>query len=299
MKNFSLILILSVLVFGGLISCGKEKKTASANLLIRCDDIGMCHTVNMMAKKLIDREIPFSASVMVCCPWFPEAVKILDASENVAVGIHLTLNSEWANYKWGPVLGKEEVPTLVNDKGYFYATTREFLENKPKMKEVKKELEAQILKALNSGLKVDYIDYHMLTAISTPEMVEIVEDLAAEYNLGLSRWFDERIINAVYSVAPKAKTDSLCARIERLEPDNNYLIICHIGDTTPEMNALEDENPQGLKQISLHRKAETDALLSRQLAETLNNHNIKLITYRDLINEKGLKKMTAPDNFDF
>ena len=41
-------------------------------LLIRCDDIGMSHTVNMAVRELIETGMPFSASVMItpaarCC----------------------------------------------------------------------------------------------------------------------------------------------------------------------------------------------------------------------------------------
>ena len=46
-----------------------------------------------------------AASVMTACPWFLEAARILREHAHVSVGVHLTLNSEWQSYKWGPVLG--------------------------------------------------------------------------------------------------------------------------------------------------------------------------------------------------
>src|SRR5689334_17416445 len=88
-------------------------------LLLRTDDIGMNHSVNMALKELADTKIPFSASVMFACPWYQEAVDILKQNPQVAVGIHLTLTAEWKYYRWGPVLGRGAVPSLVGAEGYF------------------------------------------------------------------------------------------------------------------------------------------------------------------------------------
>src|SRR5881396_501400 len=70
-------------------------------LLIRSDDAGMSHSVNMALQRLMDTGLPVSVSVMFTCPWYQETVEILKRHPKVAVGIHLTLNSEWKNYRWG------------------------------------------------------------------------------------------------------------------------------------------------------------------------------------------------------
>ncbi|MBC8403113.1 MAG: ChbG/HpnK family deacetylase, partial [Candidatus Marinimicrobia bacterium] len=62
-------------------------------LLIRCDDIGMSHAVNLALEEMIQTNLPFSASVMFTCPWYQEAVKILKDNPQVVIGIHLTLNA--------------------------------------------------------------------------------------------------------------------------------------------------------------------------------------------------------------
>src|SRR5437016_7148531 len=93
-------------------------------LIIRTDDAGMSHSVNMGLQRLIDARLPISVSVMFPCPWYQETVEILKRHPEVAVGIHLTLNSEWRNYRWGPVTGREAVPTLVDSNGYFFQSAR-------------------------------------------------------------------------------------------------------------------------------------------------------------------------------
>ncbi len=294
-QKISLVLIVIMLF----LSCGQKSSRSDKTLLIRCDDIGMCHAVNMAAEKLISRKIPFSASVMVCCPWFEEAVEILKETPKVSVGVHLTLNSEWKNYKWGPVLGMAEVPSLVDEKGYFFPSRKSLFDNDPNPQEVKKELEAQIQRALNSGLKIDYLDYHMGTAVSTPELKKIVEELADKYELGISRWFGEVDLPGVYNVGPSEKLDTLVTQLSEIESNAINLLVCHIGETTPEMNAMEDMNSFGLENMSRHRKAEVEALIAAKFMSAIDNNNIELITYRDIIKDKGLKGMSPPEEYAY
>src|SRR6476619_5394791 len=164
---------------------------APTYLVIRSDDAGMSHSVNMALEKLIESGLPVSVSVMFPTPWYQETVEMLKRYPNVSVGIHLTLNSEWKNYRWGPVLGRSAVPTLVDTDGYFFASSADLPKNKADVKEVEKELRAQIERAVHSGLKIDYVDYHMGTVTKYPEFLAVAEKLAKEYGLGMSGYFGE------------------------------------------------------------------------------------------------------------
>ncbi len=97
-------------------------------ILIRCDDWGMSHSVNMAAKQVVEKGFPVSASIMFACPWYQEAVEIVRKYSNVSVGVHLTLNAEWKNYRWGPVAGRSAVPSLVDSLGFFFHLVRRCLE---------------------------------------------------------------------------------------------------------------------------------------------------------------------------
>ena len=116
---------------------------------------------------------------------------ILKRHPEVAVGIHLTLNSEWKNYRWGPVLGRTAVPSLVDAGWTPFSPPRPCTRISLIWHEVEKELRAQIERARRSGLKIDYVDYHMGTAVRYPEFREITERLAKEYGLGMSQYFGE------------------------------------------------------------------------------------------------------------
>src|SRR5438552_1164602 len=187
-------------------------------LIIRTDDAGMSHSVNLALQRLIDARLPISVSVMFPCPWYQETVEILKRHPEVAVGIHLTLNSEWKNYRWGPVSGAAAVPTLVDSNGYFFQSAEALHKNNPDVREIEKELRAQIERALRSGLKIDYVDYHMGTAVHYPEFREVTERLAREVALGMSEYFGETIDAPQYWAAPQKKVDSQVALIDRLRP---------------------------------------------------------------------------------
>ena len=263
-------------------------------LLIRCDDMGMNHSVNMAAQQLFASGIPVSVSVMLTCPWYQEAVEILKKYPQVSVGVHTTLNAEWKNYRWGPIIGKTTAIGLVDSLGYFFPSRAKLFANNPSKKVIEMELRAQIERALNSGIKIDYIDHHMSAAVETIELREMFEGLADEYNLGISTYFGEKYSSITYGAAIENKSDSLIYHLKSLQPGLNLQVI-HIGLNTPEMRALIDMNEFGLENMAAHREAELRTLLSPLFKETIKNKKIQLITYRDVINMLGLDLMERPE----
>jgi predicted glycoside hydrolase/deacetylase ChbG (UPF0249 family) len=263
-------------------------------LVIRTDDLGMSHSVNMALERLIATGLPVSASVMFATPWYQETVEILKRSPATSVGIHLTLNSEWKNYRWGPVAGRAAVPTLVDSNGYFFPTAAALYRNTPDVGEVEKELRAQIDRALRSGLQIDYVDYHMGTAIRYPEFREVTERLAREFGLGMSQYFGETMEDPQYSAPPSKKLDSLVAMTNRLAARYNA-VITHVGIDNAELGALLDMNTDGpLAEMSKNRQGELDALTSQRFRDALAARNIKVVTYRQLIEMQGLQAMRRP-----
>jgi len=271
-----------------------------ASLLIRVDDIGMCHSVNMAMKQLAETGLPFSASVMFACPWYLEAVEILQAHPDISVGIHLTLNSEWKSYKWGPVSGRETVASLVDSNGHFFASHADFNAHAVKVTDVEKELRAQIERALQSGLQIDYLDYHMGTAMSRPDFRDVVETLAKEYSLGMVQYFGEAY-QTIWHIPVDRKQESLLSSITNLHPDKPNLMVIHIASENSEIDALFDmdsplmRSDDGVSLVGKHRQAELNALCSSEFREAVQNHGVKLITYRDLIAEVGLGAMKLPE----
>lgn len=291
MKIFFSVLLTLILFFT---ETFPQNLSSDKTLLIRCDDLGMSHAVNMAFKELMESGLKFSASVMFPCAWYQEAVEILKQYPNVSVGVHLTLNAEWKNYRWGPISGRDKVPSLVDDNGYFFPSRAAFFANNPKSEEIEIELRAQIERAINSGIKISYVDYHMGTAVDKPEHRAIVEKLAEESGLAISRYFGEQDLNSMYSVDIDKKQNYLVDLLPKIESDKINLLVCHIGKDHPELQAMIDMNEFGLKEMSKHREAELNALLFVKQQNLFELNGIKLVNYSDLINEIGLAKMKSP-----
>ncbi|HET9635391.1 MAG TPA: ChbG/HpnK family deacetylase [Gemmatimonadaceae bacterium] len=276
---------------------GHAQRADAPEVLFRLDDIGMNHSVNMALEEVAKTGMPFSATVLFVCPWYQEAVEILKKYPNVTVGVHLALNSEWRGYRWGPVLGKGGVPSLVDSAGYFLPSTRAFLASKYDLGEVERELSAQVERALQSGLKITFIDAHMGMAWATPQLREVMERVAKKYGLGISTYFGESYYT-IWGVAPTMKKSNLLEHLAKAPRDSVNLIEVHVAERTPEMEAIFDMNAAGQNApdagVVAHRNAELHTLLSPELAELVRSGKIRLVTYQQLVARTGLAGMHRP-----
>jgi predicted glycoside hydrolase/deacetylase ChbG (UPF0249 family) len=283
------------------IACAPRTRTAQRSaapeVLLRLDDVGMNHSVNLAIEKVAATGMPVSVSVLFACPWYQEAVEILKKYPQVTVGVHLALNSEWRNYRWGPVLGKGGVPSLVDSVGYFLPSREAFLASKYDLGEVERELSAQVERALASGLKITYVDAHMGMAEATPELREVEERVAKKYGLGISSYFGESYFS-LWGVPVGSKKSELLARLANPARDSVNLIEVHVAERTPEMEVIYDlnapsQNAPGAGVVA-HRKAELEAMLSPELAQLVRSGGIRLVTYQQLVARAGTAGMRRP-----
>jgi len=219
---------------------------------------------------------------------------MLSRYPEVSIGVHLTLNSEWEGYRWGPVLGGARVPTLVDASGYFFASEEAFTAHRPDIAEVEAELRAQIARARAAGLKVDYLDAHMGTATSSPLLRLLVERLAHENGLGIATYFGEGSAS-LWDVAPEGKLAALLGFV-RGTTAGLTLLVAHLGRDDPEMGALVDlNNPADPFRVARHRQAELDALTSPAFRQAVAGAGLELVTFRDVIARRGLAGMRRPE----
>ncbi len=149
--------------------------------IVHADDIGMCHAANLGAFQVLRVGSATCGSIMVPCPWFREAVELAKAGPELDLGVHLTLNAEWPQYRWGPVAGRSAVPSLLDEEGFLPRTSIETVK-RAKPEEVEVELRAQLEMALDAGIDVTHLDSHMGT-VFFPPFLESYRKLAVEFRL--------------------------------------------------------------------------------------------------------------------
>ena len=147
-------------------------------LIVNCDDLGMSHSTNQGVYEALRAGWATSASLMVPCPWSRDAAANYRGED---VGVHLTLNSEYDLYRWGPIT---HAPSLHDGDGGFPRTVTDVWDHAD-LDEVRRECRAQVERAVLWGFDVSHLDSHMGTMQLRPEFFDIYLDLAVEFGLPL------------------------------------------------------------------------------------------------------------------
>ncbi|MEN8255952.1 MAG: polysaccharide deacetylase family protein, partial [Verrucomicrobiota bacterium] len=151
-------------------------------LMLHADDAGMCEEANLATAQLLEAGQIQSAAIMMPCPKAEEFIKWAIAHPREDLGMHLTLTSEWKDYRWGPVAPSNEVPGLIDGEGKLWPSVAEVIQH-ASAKEVEKEIRAQIDHAIALGYRPNHIDTHMGTLYGCADYVEVFFRVAEDYGI--------------------------------------------------------------------------------------------------------------------
>jgi predicted glycoside hydrolase/deacetylase ChbG (UPF0249 family) len=140
-------------------------------LILHVDDMGMSFDSDQGGIAALTKGVATSCSVMMPCPWVPGFVHWLKNHTDIDAGLHLTLTSEWKDYRWAPVAGKNAVPGLVDAEGDMWQSVQEVVLHAT-ADEVEKEIRAQLDRARTMGFEPTHLDTHMGTLFAKPEFTE-------------------------------------------------------------------------------------------------------------------------------
>jgi len=302
--SFALVLQSSILTCQNIAEQLGYKKDAKL-LIIHADDLGVTHSENRASILGLESTPVNSASIMVPCPWFLEIANYAKENKTLDLGLHLTLNSEWTFYKWGPVSSKDSVRSLVDANGFFFDNIPEVVQ-KGNPKEVKMELQNQVKMALRNGIDVTHLDAHMGTAGATKEFLKNYIAVGNQFKLpvlldGANRSMqDDDIkkmmengnqiaVDKLYTAYPTHFQDGMgnfyAKTLNELQAGLNIILI-HLAFDDDEMQAVaigKEDWGAGWRQ------ADTDFFSSVECKKLLKDNTITLVTWRE-IRDKIIRK---------
>lgn len=147
-------------------------------VILHVDDAGMSYESNVGTMNALDKGIASSTSVMMPCGWVPHFLDYLKKHPNVDAGIHLTLTSEWNNYRWFPLMGKDKAPGLVDEQGAMWHSVAQVVQH-ASADEVEAEIRAQLARYRSFGIQPTHMDSHMGTLFD-PKFVTRYAKVAME-----------------------------------------------------------------------------------------------------------------------
>jgi len=266
-------------------------------LILHADDAGVSHSEDSATIAAFEKSAITSSSIMVPCPWFPEIAAYAKAHPELDWGIHLTLTSEWKNYKWGGVSPADKIPSLLDHNGYFYSSVEEFAKN-AKLDEVETEIRAQIEKALSFGIKITHLDNHMGSIFASPQMMQLYQKVGSEYGLPIlqpanmmrlmapqllpyidtSNIVVDNFTSAYRAVATEKWHEFYDSTTQNLKPGLNEIIF-HLAFDNDEMKAVTIDHPDF---GALWRQNDFNYVTSDAFKALLKKNHIYLITWGDL-----------------
>jgi predicted glycoside hydrolase/deacetylase ChbG (UPF0249 family) len=265
-------------------------------LIVHADDLGMAHSVNAATIKAFESGLVNSGSIMVPCPWLPEIAAYARANTQADLGLHLTLTSEWTSFRWGPVMPKDRVSSLLDKDGYFYLTETEAASH-ANPKEVELEITAQIERARALGIQPTHLDSHMGTLYQNKELFEVFLRVARQNKLPVriaKTWFArtdflpatlkpedvyiDRILDINQTIAAKDWSKFYSDAIKNLQPGVTEIVI-HLAYDDAEMRGATFNHPDW---GAAWRQRDFDYFTSDTFRKLLQENQIKLITWREL-----------------
>lgn len=265
-------------------------------LIVHADDLGMAHSINKASIKGLESGLVSSGSIMIPCAWLPEIAAYARKHPEADLGLHLTLTSEWSLYRWGPVLAKERVPSLLDSSGYLYPTETEAAAHIDP-KEAEAEIRAQIARARSLGIQPTHLDSHMGTLYQTQALFETLFRVARDNKLLIrvsKEWFaaapflpsllgpDDVVMNTIISIEPRVTPEGwskfYADAIKDLQPGITEMIV-HLAYDDEEMRGVAFNHPDW---GSEWRQRDFQFVTSDTFRKLLQENNVKLVTWREV-----------------
>ena len=257
----------------------------------------MCHGQNLGASRSITEGLVSSCSLMAPTPWCLHAAEFLRRHPEIPFAVHLTVVSEYRHYRWGPLAAPADVPSLLDESGYFFGDDRfDHLLATADIGELETEFRAQIEALRGLGLHPTHLDSHYGPHEQRRDIFDLVVSLAREYGLAvrvgspeLVRGLLEQGLPATDQgvldsgrIPPEQKADVLAAKLRELPAGLSEWAL-HPGIATDELRAvMADPRVPGVTGTPEGRQSDFDVAVSAEAARIVREEGIQIIGYREL-----------------
>lgn len=280
-------------------------------IIFNADDYGMCRAANTAISELLDAGHLDSTTIMMPCPWAPEAAAFAARRHDLDVGVHLVLTSEWTGYRWRPLTGIRS--TLVDVDGYFPRTVLE-VEQLSSEADVAAEITAQLEAALAAGIDVTHLDNHMGSVYGLEkgrDFLAPVFALAARHGLPFRLPRDASGLGLDADIQPRIDQAAAAADAAGVViPDRVWTHPFELAaEGTAEEETYEQVRdgflellravPEGVTEVYLHPMVDDDELRATvDYAAPKRGHELRLLAdpaVAQVIAEEGLVRITWRD----
>lgn len=242
---------------------------SSISLIVRGEEFGLCHAANQAIAEAFETGILTCASLVVTTPWLAEAQALAHEHPEWELGLQLTLHSPTGGYRWGPVSGAAQVPSLVESSGVFAPQ----LSPAARSEDVSREVDAQVERALACGLRPAYLEFD---GADHPAVEAALQQWSTRLGAParMATW-------GIHALAlPEPSERALHDTLSALKP-GVYLWLTHPAHDAPETWALW-EGPE----MASARYAESLALCSPEVRALLDQRGVERISFRQYVEQR-------------
>jgi chitin disaccharide deacetylase len=263
-------------------------------LIIHADDLALAHSVDQASLAALDKRAITCGSIMIPCPWLTEVAAYVREHPDADLGLHLTLTSEWKNYRWGPLASRREVMGLIDPGGYLW-TDSPLVVKSAKPAEIEMEIRAQIETALKAGIRPTHLDSHMGTLFAT-SFFPVYVKLAREYGIPffalrvmtaapamLAQIKDTDIFPDAYAMANESVKSERWMEyylgiVRSVKPGLTEMIV-HLGKDDAELQAITEGHPAF---GSAWRQRDFEVITSPEFRKALEDNYVILIGWKEI-----------------
>ena len=268
---------------------------SSKILIIHAKDLGLAHSINQATFASFEQRAISSASAIVPSDSFDEVAAYAKCHPDADIGIQLTLRSFSKNCGFRPVAVSDDVPSLLDEAGYFLQDSEE-VGRRAQLEEAEHEFRAQIEFAMRSGIIPGRVDIDLPLLWSNLELFRCYAKVAHEYALPfvvsrvLSRdpavtaslHSDDIVVDRMLGANPRIEARHWSAAyaqmIRNLEPGLSHLNV-HLGYDDEELRAVT--GPLG-DWGAAWRQRDWNVVTSAAFKALIHDSEIRIAAWRDI-----------------